>query len=208
MLPQLFGISAFLFSGITLSDNQSKAATLEIHVHDGANLDERSLNQSLSTLRKILMLAGASPEIRVCGNPSTNLCGGRQEHGQKIVDLRISPRTADHPVNWQREPLGQSVVNDKGGVYGTIYLDSVKRQASAANMPWTILTGYVAAHEIGHLILGSTDHSPTGVMKANWDAKDMLAMFQNSVHFNQQQRRSIVVWCSGEKTLAGITASR
>src|SRR3954470_24108480 len=110
MLPQWFGISAFLFCGITLLEGRSNAAILEIHIQDEAKLQEPSLARTLSALRTILTLAGATPEIRVCRDFSTNLYEGYQERSQKIVHLRISLRIAAHAANWRREPLGQSVV--------------------------------------------------------------------------------------------------
>jgi hypothetical protein len=49
---------------------------------------------------------------------------------------------------------------------------------------------YTAAHEIGHLVLGLS-HSETGLMKSNWDRKDVQAMYRNSVHFSTEQQRFI-----------------
>lgn len=204
MLPQPFVLSALLFCSVPLLQPQSKPAILEIHVHDDAELDEQSLGQILSTFRAILTLAGATPRIRTCGNSSARLYEDDPERSQKILELRISPGRAAHAANWRREPLGQSVVNDAGGTDAVIYLQSVKHQARAANVPWTTLVGYAAAHEIGHLILG-TDHSPAGVMKASWDAKDMLAMCQNSVHFNTPQGRSIVACCTSKPRGSGAS---
>jgi hypothetical protein len=205
MLPRWFVNSALILCAVPFLQRQSNAAILEIHVHSDAKLDEQSLNRTLSTFRTILTLAGATPETRIfCGKPSAHSYEDSQERSRKIVDLRISLGTAAHAANWRREPLGQSVVNDPAGTYAVIYLESVKRQARAANLPWTTLAAYASAHEIGHLLLGA-DHSPTGVMKASWDAKDMLGMCQNSVHFDEQQRRSIVACCTSN--LGGSSAS-
>jgi len=91
--------------------------------------------------------------------------------------------------------LGHSVVSEQGGVYATVFLEAVQHQASAANIPWTVLLAYAAAHEIGHLLLGASAHTPRGVMKGNWDAQDMQAMFQNSFPFSREQQRKIAECC-------------
>jgi hypothetical protein len=66
-----------------------------------------------------------------------------------------------------------------------------------------MLVAYAAAHEVGHLLLGSNAHTINGVMKGNWDAKDMQAMFQNAVHFNREQQRFIANYC-GAFTAGGV----
>jgi hypothetical protein len=38
-----------------------------------------------------------------------------------------------------------------------------------------VLLGDVIAHEIGHLLLGTNSHSPTGIMSARWD-RDYLRL--------------------------------
>jgi hypothetical protein len=50
---------------------------------------------------------------------------------------------------------------------------------------------YVAAHEIGHLLLGGQVHSKQGLMKADWSSDDYLAMAQNRFHFSIEQTRDL-----------------
>src|SRR5579859_1082509 len=37
----------------------------------------------------------------------------------------------------------------------------------------SVFYGRAMAHEIGHLILGTNSHSPTGIMRASWRSKDL-----------------------------------
>jgi hypothetical protein len=87
--------------------------------------------------------------------------------------------------------LGHSVVNEHGGVYASIFLETVRREAKAANVPWTVLLAYVAAHEIGHLLFGPDAHTSEGVMKAHWDTRDMQAMYRNAFSFDAQHQRRL-----------------
>ncbi|MEO5822443.1 MAG: hypothetical protein ABIT71_18195 [Vicinamibacteraceae bacterium] len=38
-------------------------------------------------------------------------------------------------------------------------------------LPVALILGRVTAHEIGHLLLGTNSHAPTGLMQATWDLK-------------------------------------
>ena len=172
------------------------AACLEVHVHNDAGLDRALLIRCVLQLRGILVLAGASVDIKICEGVGALSCEHVSEDA-RFVDLRILPGVAKNMKDTRRAPLGQSVASELGGVYAVLFLASVQSQAVAADVPWTVLLAYAAAHEIGHLLLGSGAHTVSGVMKASWDAKDMLGMFQNSVHFSREQQRLIAHCCGG-----------
>lgn len=55
----------------------------------------------------------------------------------------------------------------------------------------TTLLGYAMAHELGHLLLGSNSHSPTGLMRANWRTKDLTDMAQGGLRFSEEQAQTI-----------------
>jgi hypothetical protein len=49
------------------------------------------------------------------------------------------------------------------------------------------LLGYAMAHELGHLLLGLNSHSPTGLMRADWRAKELTFMAQGGLIFSDEQ---------------------
>ena len=53
------------------------------------------------------------------------------------------------------------------------------------------LLGHAAAHEIGHLLLGSTGHSPAGIMRASWEVKDLWHLPHSGLIFLPRQLSSI-----------------
>jgi hypothetical protein len=50
-----------------------------------------------------------------------------------------------------------------------------------------VLLGYLMAHEIGHLLLGSGSHSFRGIMRARWEKQDLEAAAQGSLGFTARQ---------------------
>jgi hypothetical protein len=66
--------------------------------------------------------------------------------------------------------LGNSLINGRtgAGVVATVYPDRVARIAARAGIDPHHLLGLAVAHEIGHLLLGSAEHSADGLMRERW----------------------------------------
>ena len=54
---------------------------------------------------------------------------------------------------------------------------------SGANLRSGVLLGFVVAHELGHLLLGSRSHSAFGIMRAKWYGKDLKLIAQHTMTF-------------------------
>jgi hypothetical protein len=73
-------------------------------------------------------------------------------------------------------PLGDALVNrDSGaGVLGTIYVDRVEWLARAAAADLPSLLGRAIAHELGHLLMGTSTHGlHGGLMRAQWTREEV-----------------------------------
>jgi hypothetical protein len=54
-----------------------------------------------------------------------------------------------------------------------VYVDRVKSVARGAGTDARRVLGLAMAHEIGHVLLNSNTHAPTGLMRANWSRNEM-----------------------------------
>lgn len=106
--------------------------------------------------------------------------------------------------------LGYSLIDTSSvmGTLATVYLNRVEWLASQARYDGTRLLGFALAHELGHLLLGTNAHSPTGLMRALWsrielqrnDAADWLftsaekAAMERAVRRRQSQTAAHVTW--------------
>jgi len=63
----------------------------------------------------------------------------------------------------------------------------VERMHSEWRASLASLLGCVAAHEIGHLLLGSNSHAPLGIMRAHWQAKEIQQMSMGLLVFSPRQ---------------------
>ena len=89
--------------------------------------------------------------------------------------LRIVRSPAQH--HDEGLPLGDTFVDTStaSAVLSTVYLDRVARVAAAADVDPAALLGYAIAHEVGHLVMASTDHSRSGLMRPVWSAAELRA---------------------------------
>jgi hypothetical protein len=71
--------------------------------------------------------------------------------------------------------LGYSVVDSrqKRGTLATVFVDRIRMAALRTRLDPARLLGRAMAHEIGHLLLGTTGHSRAGLMRARWSDLDL-----------------------------------
>jgi hypothetical protein len=97
--------------------------------------------------------------------------------------LRIFPATAtklDHG--------GESLV---GARIANIFWNQVEEQSRRLNVDAPRILAHTIAHELGHLLLGSNSHSPTGIMTAHWEAQVLVHICQDGLFFDNQQCKLI-----------------
>jgi hypothetical protein len=102
------------------------------------------------------------------------------------VMLRIIPRFfGSLQANSRRENLGYAVTGTEGGGLATVFYDRVEATAKGENLSRVL--GYAIAHEIGHILLGQSSHSPAGLMRANWSEKDLKPAHRDRMQFTPDQ---------------------
>jgi hypothetical protein len=72
--------------------------------------------------------------------------------------------------------LGYSLIDAEtsSGTIGTVFIDRVQQLAGSVKLETATLLGRAIAHEIGHLILGSNQHSDAGIMREIWTVEQLL----------------------------------
>ena len=85
--------------------------------------------------------------------------------------------------------LGYALPDAQSGVHAIIFYDRVQELTPRGVITLPNALGHGMAHEIGHVLLGSTEHSPFGIMKANWGKTDYQRAQAGSMEFSAAQRR-------------------
>ena len=145
------------------------APQISVRMYDAFGMPSAQRREAESTARAILAqaaiaviwfdcvaLARVEPASGVCAQPL-----GPLDLVVRLVAARSEPGPA---------VLGTALISPQQNLscFATVFADSVVATTRRARTQFGRLLGRVIAHEIGHLLLGSSSHSQHGLMRAAW----------------------------------------
>jgi hypothetical protein len=139
---------------------------LVVRVYDSVGVSPADLDHARASVGAILASVGIESIWRPCHVSS---CAGPvKPHEVALRVVRSTPGSA-------KDSLGFSVidVSPGAGSLGTIYEDRVRALAAQAGVDEGELLGRAMAHEIGHMLIGTTDHSNLGLMRPVWLSSEL-----------------------------------
>jgi hypothetical protein len=78
---------------------------------------------------------------------------------------------------------------DGSGCYADVFYEPMQQLRQSDGTDIATLLGHVAAHEIGHLLLGTNSHSAAGIMHAHWAAEELASVKMGLVFSEQEALR-------------------
>jgi hypothetical protein len=185
-----FFVRVLWLCAIILSDGAAVAWGQDWHeaqvlVYDDAPVRRSILEAGELEAGRIFRLAG----IRlVWVNCYVHVDAG-QEHcrlvpGIRQLALRVIPMGKTSPDL----VFGQAFVGESGtGMYADVFLDRIQAAHDQYGTSVPRLLGAVAAHELGHLLLGFQAHSWTGIMTPVWESESLRLMSMGNLLFSREQ---------------------
>ena len=116
------------------------------------------------------------------------------------------------PAQAEEGSLGYSLVDlqQRSGSLATIFADRVESLAAAASFDPGVLLGRTIAHELAHLLMGTTNHSAHGLMRAHWDRRELERDFQRDWRLSRDEgkrmRRGLVARARQPRVPATVVA--
>lgn len=122
--------------------------------------------------------------------PRPLVCDVPPQPGELVVRLVAAPGADAHG-----EVLGDALLDTTTGrgTLSTIYVNRVVDLARAAGTPASDLLGRVVAHEVGHLLLGTHEHSDSGLMRARWPRQVVADRHDRNWTFSDAQIQAMRV---------------
>lgn len=153
------------------------AEEITVHYYNEAGVPARLLEQAVGTANSALRRA----EIRV----KWVNCYRDPEACTTAAALRVSIVEAAEPaLRAVSFAMGHSLLPQGGqGVYAKVFCNRVKQYAQSIDAPTATVLGNAIAHEIGHLLLGSGEHSRQGIMKAQWSGAERESLRSGRIRF-------------------------
>ena len=149
-----------------------------VRVYDNTGLPTGIRRTSLTRAAEIF--ARAEVEIGWVHCPAR--CGRAPTPDQLILRMTRSPATATGVGSSLIDPVLQA------GRLATVYVDQVDAMARRSNTDRVAILSWAIAHEIGHLLLGTAEHTRTGLMRGIWTAEELRRNQVEDWQFSPFQR--------------------
>jgi hypothetical protein len=108
--------------------------------------------------------------------------GVKLKWSNRATDIRVQFDTGVEAA-FHTGALGYATPYGRRDTVAHVLFDRVSDVSSRGRMG--VLLGHVIAHELGHILKGSDGHADCGVMKAQWDAKDLACMTLHPLSFTR-----------------------
>jgi hypothetical protein len=168
--------------------------SISVLVFDYAGVSGEVLNAGLRDATRILKSGGVevvwvhcpvAPELLALARPC------RDDPGPLALVLHILPRGATRRQT-DHGSAGYALPPEDGGfgAFAGVFHDRVRELVTSINESEAL--GNVVAHELGHLLLGTGQHSAAGIMKGEWRYKQSILAAQGLLGFDPVQRRRML----------------
>jgi hypothetical protein len=147
--------------------------TISIRVYDRAEIPAGTLRSALDEASRLFRTAGirinweqpavASPEDR--GIDMSSAASPKSEQRSYVVVRVLRPT----PERILPDALGFSLPFASSGAHVSIFYDRVDGIARSMNTVSYVVLGYAVAHEVGHVLLRSSEHTTGGLMQGRWN---------------------------------------
>jgi len=169
------------------------APRVRLSVFNDAGIPPDTLAQAAARATAILAQSGVELDWLSCGRPDpsdfsppTTPCSVVAWPHQLSVRIVPCGRSIGADI------FGEAFLDGAGrGAYSNVYYNNLAANREHAQLSDGDMLGFVIAHEVGHLLLGSNSHSPSGLMQARWDSSALHSALHNTLFFTPAQSATL-----------------
>jgi hypothetical protein len=181
---------AAIYSTSAVAKAPESIPHVQVSLFDDAHVSPGTLAQAHVRASAIFAQAGIEVDFLLC--PPADPADFQPPHSPcsnlawpSHLSVRIIPRGRSVGA----DIFGQAMVDDSGGgIYAKVYYQNLVSSPNHPGIPDGEMLGYVIAHELGHLLLGSNSHSHTGLMQATWNPRILSEMPRALLVFTRDQK--------------------
>jgi hypothetical protein len=121
------------------------------------------------------------------------------------VSIRLLPHA---PYGVAPGTLGFSLPCAAFGIDSTIFVDNCEGVTNQGSASFSKVLAYAIAHELGHVLLRSSEHSQTGLMRARWDKAAWIRATVEGIPIDREHARRMRIELSRMASRAATSNSR
>ena len=164
-----------------------ESARVSISVYNEAEVPAEVLTQAENEASQVFRQAGIEVRWLNCRIPAVSEEASRACR-EAVFPEHLHLRIVRKSFGLRGETMGISFQADDGsGCYADLFYEPMEllHQSNATDL--ASLLGHVAAHEIGHLLLGANSHSGAGIMHAHWTPEELASAKAGRMVFSGQE---------------------
>jgi hypothetical protein len=186
--------------GILAASGAEAQSLLTVRVYNYAAVPGNTLAAAEATAQAIFRRSGIEAEWLHC--PTNRDEAGlfpacRKPAGPWEVVLQIVPQSME-PKIVGSDAFGLALpgTSSEPSTHAYLYYHRAEQTATESHrtarpVSLPALMAHVIVHEVGHLVLGPNMHSPRGIMRARWEARDLREMEIGAVGFPSDQAKTL-----------------
>jgi len=189
-----FWTAGLICSGLAYAQT---SASIQINIYNSANVPPPILHQATKEAGRVLAEAGVKTIWKQYLAKTEDHIGVQSD---TVAFQPLLPDTRDYlvvyivhgpPNRIYSGALGLALPQARTGAHATIFYDRVRKLSESGDIDRATMLAHAMAHEIGHVLLRSTEHSPGGIMKAYWSRADCQRAAKGWMGFTALQRVAI-----------------
>ena len=198
---RLLGLGCFVTFSLTATvaggaDRKGEDLRIIIRVHDYARLRQGTLEHAESEVARIFHEVGIETTWVDCPLAASELdqypaC--QRPADSPRFDLNVVPRYMAMRASIPDTTLGFTSLTKEGerASVASLFYDNIKEEAQRSGGSLFRILAYAMAHELGHLLLRTSGHASTGIMRARWTPEDFRQISCGQLLFTPQQAELI-----------------
>jgi hypothetical protein len=186
-------------SGVCSKTIPQEDMRVAVSVYDDAEVGASILGNAEEEASRVFRQSGI--EVRWLNCPLAQK--GPEKSGsctEAVFPTHLQVRIARRPVSLTASTMGVSFLSaDGSGCYADLFYERVEELHKNTRVNLASILGLVAAHEIGHLLLGMKSHPPNGIMRAHWSGEELASVSKGRLFFSGTESQRM-----REKLSAGL----
>ena len=183
-----------------------------VSVHNDAGIPSTTLRAAEAEASRLFRQSGIEAKWLNCPLPAD----GPEDPAQcrtAEFPAHLQLRIARRPRNLSEITFGISYLSaDGSGCYANLFYQRVEQMHERSRVNLASLLGDVAAHEIGHLLLGTNSHAANGIMRARWESEELGSISMGTLFFSdaesRQMRSKLATWLAKRKDDSRVASAR
>jgi len=160
-----------------------------VSVFNNAGVDDATVLLAEKMASQIYEQAGLSIIWKNClaqAEPKRERCIQKVDNRHFVLHIEHRARTLETDI------YGVAFLGEDGsGVFCDVFYDPIAELHRRGRASEATILAIVAAHELGHLLLGSHAHSPIGIMRPQMRARDLWTPELGTTTFSHEQTQKI-----------------